>query len=201
MRGYLGRTLVVDSAGPWLVWERAYPTYYFAAADVRVDLLPRAAVTTPDRPEVAGLVRVEWGAVDEWFEEDEPVYVHARDPYTRVDILGSSRHVVVELGGVRLAESRQPRILFETGLPPRFYLPLHDIRMDLLRPSTTTTMCPYKGTATYWDVVSDGVVHRDLVWCYRAPLPESQKVAGLACFYHERTTLVVDGAELSTEDK
>ncbi len=92
----------------------------------------------------------------EWFEEDEPVYTHPRDPYSRVDILASSRHVRVELDGVTVADSHQPRILFETGLPPRYYLPLTDVRMDLLRPSATQTHCPYKGTASYWSVTAGG---------------------------------------------
>ncbi|GAA2983399.1 DUF427 domain-containing protein [Actinokineospora diospyrosa] len=195
VRAYRGGALVVDSTAPRLVWERQYPTYYFPAADVRAELVPPGALRVADEPELAGLARVAWDAMDEWFEEDEPVYVHARDPYTRVDILASSRHVVVEVGGTRVAESRRPSVLFETGLPARFYLPRHDVRMDLLRPSRTTTMCPYKGTATYWHVVVDGVVHEDLVWCYRSPLPESQKIAGLVAFYPDRATLTV-----STED-
>src|SRR5436190_1835645 len=92
------------------------------------------AVRIEDSPK-RDLVRLDWQAMDEWFEEDEPVYVHPRDPYTRVDILASSRRVRVELDGVVVAESGQPRILFETGLPPRYYLPLTDLRTDLLRPS------------------------------------------------------------------
>ena len=134
-------------------------------------------------------VRIDWDQMDEWLEEDEPVYVHARSPYTRVDILNSSRHVEVAVDGVVVADSHQPRILFETGLVPRFYLPMADVRLDLLTPTTSTTRCPYKGTATYWSVGQ----HRDIAWCYRAPLPESQKVAGLICFYQERAAIVVDG--------
>jgi uncharacterized protein (DUF427 family) len=88
-----------------------------------------------------------------------------------------------------VASSSQPRILFETGLPPRYYLPLSDVRLDLLRPSATRTSCPYKGTASYWHVGE----HEDIVWIYRTPLPESQKVAGLACFYNEKVDLYVDG--------
>jgi uncharacterized protein (DUF427 family) len=132
--------------------------------------------------------------MDEWLEEDEPVYTHPRDPYSRVDILASSRHVRVELDGVTLAESRSPRILFETGLPVRYYLPISDLRMDLLRPSQTSTHCPYKGTAGYWSVEVNGKLYEDYVWIYRAPLPESQKIAGLACFYNEKVDLYVDGA-------
>ena len=118
---------------------------------------------------------------------------HPRDPYSRVDILASSRHVRVEVDGVTVAESRQPRILFETGLPPRYYIPLTDVRIDLLRPSDTLSHCPYKGTASYWSVDAGHGVRPDLVWMYRAPLPESQKIAGLACFYNEKADIYVDG--------
>ena len=138
-------------------------------------------------------VRLEWGAMDEWFEEDEPVYTHPRDPYTRVDILASSRHVRVEVDGVVIAESHQPRVLFETNLPPRYYLPITDVRMELLRPSTTETHCPYKGVATYWTLDTGRGVHPDAVWIYRSPFAESQKIAGLACFYNEKVDLYLDG--------
>ena len=143
--------------------------------------------------ELHGAVRLDWQAMTEWLEEDEPVYTHPRDPYTRIDILASSRHVRVELDGIAVAESDQPRILFETGLPPRYYLPLTALRMDLLRPSDASTHCPYKGTASYWSVETGTRLHKDVVWMYRMPLPESQKIAGLACFYNERVGLYVDG--------
>ena len=131
--------------------------------------------------------------MDEWLEEDEPVYTHPRSPYTRVDILGSSRHVVVRVDGEVVADSRQPRILFETGLPPRYYLPLSDVRLEALRRSATESHCPYKGSASYWSVAVGGTVHPDLVWMYRTPLPESQKIAGLACFYDEKVEVELDG--------
>jgi uncharacterized protein (DUF427 family) len=131
--------------------------------------------------------------MDEWFEEDEPVIVHPRDPYTRVDILNSSQHVRIDVDGVTVAESRQPRILFETGLPPRYYLPLTDVQLDLLTPSQTQTQCPYKGTATYWDLTVGEKTYQDYVWIYRSPLPESQKIAGLVCFYNEKVDLYLDG--------
>jgi uncharacterized protein (DUF427 family) len=222
VRAYLRGELVADTTTPWLVWEKPYyPTYYLPAEDVRAELIAAgrserspsrgaaevydvkttrataagAAQRLPDSPieELRGLVRLEWAAMDEWLEEDEPVYTHPRDPYTRVDILASSRHVRVVVDGVTVAESRQPRVLFETGLPPRYYLPLPDVRLDLLTPSSTQTHCPYKGTASYWSLVVDGTVHEDAVWSYRAPLPESQKIAGLACFYNEKIDLYVDG--------
>jgi Domain of unknown function (DUF427) len=88
---------------------------------------------------------------------------------------------------------RAAQVLFETGLPPRFCLPIADVRLDLLRLSATQTHCPYKGTASYWSVQAGAGVHRDLAWIYRTPLPESQKIAGLACFYNEKVDLYVDG--------
>ncbi|MFP5336054.1 MAG: DUF427 domain-containing protein [Actinomycetes bacterium] len=223
VRTVLGGQLVVDTTRPWLVWEKPYyPTYYLPVDDVRVELratdevrrspsrgdgtvydvvtatasAAAAAVRYLDSPieELRPLVRLEWDAMDAWFEEDEPVYTHARDPYTRVDVLASSRHVRVVVDGVTVAESTRPTILFETGLPPRFYLPLTDVRMDLLRPSERVTHCPYKGQATYWSVDTGEGLHEDLVWTYRAPFAESQKIAGLACFYNERVELFVDGA-------
>ncbi len=222
IRVYLSGELVADTRTPFLVWEHPYyPTYYLPASDVRAALVPagetahspsrgdgqvlhvkvatttaeRAALRYPDSPlePLRDLVRFDWDAMSEWVEEDEPVYTHPRDPYKRVDILASSRHVRVEVDGVTVAESAQPRILFETGLPPRYYVPLTDVRMDLLRPSATITHCPYKGAATYWSVDTGRAVHDDLVWIYRAPLPESQKIAGLACFYNEKTDIYLDG--------
>jgi uncharacterized protein (DUF427 family) len=222
VRVYLNGELVADTRTPFLVWEIPYyPAYYLPASDVRAALIPagdtehspsrgdgevlhvkvatataeRAARRYPDSPaeELRGLVRFDWSAMTEWLEEDEPVYTHPRDPYKRVDILASSRHVRVEVDGVTVAESRQPRILFETGLPARHYIPLTEVRMDLLRPSATVTHCPYKGAASYWSVDTGAAVHPDIVWMYRAPLPESQKVAGLACFYDEKVDVYLDG--------
>jgi uncharacterized protein (DUF427 family) len=222
VRAYLAGRVVADTRRPVLVWEIPYyPAYYVPLADVVADLEPTgktehspsrgeaqifdvrmaeataesAAKRYPDSPleSLRDLVRFDWAAMDEWLEEDEPVYVHPRDPYTRVDILASSRHVRVEVDGVTVADSVRPRILFETGLPPRYYLPLSDIRTELLRPSGTQTHCPYKGTAGYWSVDTGQGVHEDFVWIYRAPTPESQKIAGLACFYNEKVDLYVDG--------
>lgn len=222
VRAFLAGDLVLDSVQPLLVWEAPYyPTYYFPAQDIRAVLLPTgiderspsrgigeiydvkvaratvegAARRYPASPieELREAVRIEWGAMDEWLEEDEPVYTHARDPYTRVDILASSRHVEVAVDGTTVADSHQPRILFETGLPPRYYLPLTDVRLDLLVPSAAASHCPYKGTATYWTLDTGTARHVDLVWIYRSPLPESQKIAGLACFYNEKVDLTIDG--------
>jgi uncharacterized protein (DUF427 family) len=147
-------------------------------------------------PELRDLIRFDWGAMDHWFEEDEEVYTHPRDPYTRVDILASSRRVQVEVDGAVVADSTNPRLLFETGLPTRYYLPKTDVRMDLLRHTDTSTGCPYKGTAEYWSIDVNGQAHPDLAWSYKAPFAESQKIAGLIAFYNEKVDLIVDGVRL-----
>lgn len=222
VRAYLGQELVADSRSPLLVWEVPYyPSYYIPSSDVHAELVPTGAVDhSPSRgdaeiydvktartivpgaarrygtspiEELRATVHISWQAMDEWLEEDEPVYTHPRDPYTRVDILASSRRVEVKVDGVTVADSSQPRILFETGLPPRYYLPLTDLRGDLLVPSATESHCPYKGTASYWHLDLSGKRHDDLVWMYRTPLPESQKIAGLAAFYDEKVDVFLDG--------
>ena len=164
VRAFLGGEVVADSTRPVLVWEVPYyPAYYFPLADVRADLrpdggsvrspsrgdgrtytvragsseAPGAALRYEDSPiaKLRNLVRLDWHAMDAWFEEDEEVFTHPRDPYTRVDILASSRHVRVDVGGATVAESTSPRLLFETGLPVRYYLPKPHVRLDLLLPT------------------------------------------------------------------
>jgi len=222
VRAFLGGEVVADTARPLLVWEVPYyPAYYFPLADVLAELTPDGgAVHSPSRgdartftvrsgaaqapgaalryehspiEELRDRVRFDWPAMDAWFEEDEEVFTHPRDPYTRVEILASSRRVRVEAGGVTIAESASPRLLFETGLPVRYYLPKTHVRLDLLIPSDTVTHCPYKGQAEYWSVRASDGVHDDLAWSYRAPLPESQKVAGLIAFHNEKVDISVDG--------
>jgi uncharacterized protein (DUF427 family) len=222
VRVFLGGQLVADSYQPRLVWEVPYyPAYYLPVEDVRAELVPTGrterspsrgdgavftvrigGVEAPDAalryedspiPELRGLVRLDWGAMDAWFEEDEQVYTHPRNPYARVDILDSSRHVRVEVDGTTVADSTHPRALFETGLPPRFYLPMLDVRLGLLEPSDRVTHCPYKGQASYWSVRAGDTLHPDLAWSYPTPLPESQKIAGLVAFWDEKVDVYLDG--------
>lgn len=221
IRGFVGGELVVETFRPLLVWEKPqYPTYYFPIDDVRTELLSAEGHTShsPSRGDAEvmtvaaggavragaalrydrspfeslwGTVRFEWDAIDAWFEEDEQVFTHARDPYTRVDILPSSRHVRVEVDGVVIAESYKPTLLFETRLPVRYYLPKTDVRMELFTPKDTVTHCPYKGEAEYWSLRHDDLLG-DVAWSYRTPLPESQKIAGLVAFYPEKVDIYVD---------
>jgi uncharacterized protein (DUF427 family) len=223
VRAYLGGELVADTTAPLLVWEKPfYPAYYFPIGDVRTELLEadgtvahspsrgdgqtftvraggkaaaKAALRYETSPveELRDAIRLDWSAMDAWFEEDEEVFTHPRSPYTRVDILPSSRTVRVEVGGVVIAETSQAMLLFETGLPTRYYLPKTHVRMDLLRPTATESHCPYKGQASYWSVDVDGDVREDAAWSYPTPLPESERVAGLVCFYPDRVDVFVDG--------
>ncbi len=148
-----------------------------------------------DAPELRDLLVLSWqpGVLDRWSEEEEPVAGHPRDPHKRVEAIASSRHVVVELDGVRLAESRRPVLLFETGLPTRYYLPREDVDTGALEPSPSRSLCPYKGVADqYWSVAGRPDA-ADVAWSYAEPLPAVGKVAGLVAFYNELVDLTVDG--------
>jgi uncharacterized protein (DUF427 family) len=194
VRAMFGGRVVADTLRPRLVWEVPYyPVYYLPAEDVQTDRIPAGSVRHGQAEQLRGLVHLDWDAMDAWFEEDEQVYVHPRSPYTRIDILDSSRHVRVAVDGVTVADSHRPRVLFETGLPPRFYLPRLDVRLDLLEPSDKVTHCPYKGQARYWSVRVGDTLHPDLAWSYPTPLPESQKIAGLVACYDEQVDVLLDG--------
>lgn len=146
----------------------------------------------PEAEAIKGYVAFYWNELDSWFEEEDEVFVHPRDPYTRVDVLNSSRHVRVDVEGETIAETHGPRLLFETGLPTRYYIPKDDIRMDLLKPTATKTRCPYKGEASYWSVEAGGQVIEDLAWSYPHPIPECPKIENLVSFFNERVDIYVD---------
>ncbi|MDX1665210.1 MAG: DUF427 domain-containing protein [Candidatus Promineifilaceae bacterium] len=215
VRVQVGDAFVADSKRPLRVWEHnKHPTYFFPKEDVRMVLLrevgqagerifwdlevdarrvERAAYAYHDQPLLADYLTFIWYKMDHWYEEEQEVFVHARDPYTRVDVLPSARHVRVEVDGVTVAETERPSLLFETGLPTRYYLAEEDVEMSALTPTDTLTRCPYKGTASYWSVTVNGRRYDDLVWSYRDPIPESIGIKGLLAFYNERVDLYVDG--------
>jgi uncharacterized protein (DUF427 family) len=147
----------------------------------------------PGAPPLAGLLGFRWDALERWFEEGEENIVHPRDPYHRVDALPTSRRVRVGLDGEVLAESSRGMVIFETGLPPRWYLPLEDVNQDALVPSDTRTGCAYKGFASYLSVRVGGRVEEDLAWFYREPRPEVEPVTGLIAFFNERVDIELDG--------
>jgi uncharacterized protein (DUF427 family) len=224
VRVMFGGVTIADSRKVLLALEsKRLATYYFPAGDVRVDLFVATSFKSnhpgkgeasfysikvsdltaekaawrylqPERADLKDYVAFYWDKMDAWFEEDDEVFVHPRDPYHRVDVLNSSRHVKVIVGGEVVAETTRPRLLFETGLPTRYYIPKLDARLDLLTPTNTTTRCPYKGKASYWSVNVNGKEFKDIVWAYPAPIPECPKIENLLCFYDEKVDAVyVDG--------
>ena len=226
IRAVLGGEVVLDTTKALYVWEWPhYPQYYIPVGDVRPTVLvdeqrsqqlqfgtarqhglragdvsrPAAARVYTDgaRDGLAGTVRFDWGALDAWFEEDEEVFVHPRSPYTRVDALRSTRTVRIELDGTVLAESSSPVLVFETGLPTRYYLNRTEVNFDHLLPTDTVSSCPYKGRTTgYWAVRVGDTVHPDLAWSYDFPTRQLLPIAGLIAFYNEKVDVTLDGKHL-----
>ena len=221
VRGEAGGRTVVDSRQAVLVWEpgRVVPGYAFPRDDIAPDALrpreaaPRAEHTAPvaevwdvvtagrvaeegawsySDPALEGHVALAWGALERWLEEDEEIVGHPRDPFKRIDVRRSSRRVRVEIDGEVVAESDRARLLFETGLPVRYYLPVEDVRAELL-PSDKRTTCAYKGHASYYSVRAGGRVHEDVAWFYPSPLTDALEVRDLVAFFNERADIVVDG--------
>lgn len=226
IRGILNGEWVLDTMHAKYVWEWPhYPHYYVPLDDIRQDFLVdehdieefklgsarqyglrvgdnyRAGVVrvhiAPSKEGLVDMVRIDWQALDTWFEEDEEVFVHPRDPYTRVDALRSTRHVRVELDGELLAESRSPVLVFETGVPTRYYLNRTEVHLGRLIPTETVTACPYTGrTSNYWSVRVGDTLHEDVAWAYDFPSHLLQPIAGMVCFFNEKVDLVVDGKRL-----
>lgn len=226
IRAVLAGETIVDSTLAQLVWEHVYyPQYYLPMADVGPDVLrPSTAtgshdklgqgryfdVTAGGETRAAGAwqypeaepallrdhVRFDWNAADTWYEEAQEVIVHPRSPYVRIDTLPSTRQVRIEVDGVQVAASERPTLLYETGLPTRYYLPPDDVAMELLTPTDTVTKCPYKGVARYWSITVGGRLLTDTVWCYEQPFPESTGIAGLLSFYPDRVDIAVDGERI-----
>jgi uncharacterized protein (DUF427 family) len=182
IRAYKGDKLVVDTRRPVVVWAegRTVPQYVFHEEDI--DGVDGERF---DDPDLAGLVRVPFDAADKWLEEDEVMLGHARDPFARIDVRQSSRHVRIEKDGELLAESNRPVLLFETGLPTRYYLPREDV-VAAVEDSDRHTTCPYKGVASYYSVGG----HKDIAWYYPEVLPGVEPIRGLVAFWNERVDLV-----------
>jgi len=214
VRAYVQGVKVADSRRALLVWDSGpLPAYWFPEEDIALGRLTRdgaewtlrvgdrvvekAAHSEPnasgERAQLAGHIAFSWNAIDAWFEEDDEVFVHPRDPYHRVDVLHSSRHIRVEVNGQTVADTQRPALLFETNLPTRYYIPKQDVRMDLLEPTDTHTSCPYKGTASYWSIRTGDELVGDIVWGYPAPIPECSKIENLLSFYNEKVDIFVDG--------
>jgi uncharacterized protein (DUF427 family) len=227
IRAVLSAQLVLDTASALYVWEWPhYPQYYIPIADVDPEVLVdeqhdqklsrgtarRHGLRVGDtaRPGalrvygedaidgLPGMARFEWDALDAWYEEDEQVFVHPRDPYSRVDAVRSTRSVRVEIDGAVLADSASPIMVFETGLPTRYYLNRTEVNFDQLRPSDTVTACPYKGvTSGYWSAQVGQTSHPDIAWTYDFPTRQLLPIAGLVSFYNEKVDITLDGRPLS----
>ncbi|WP_406504971.1 DUF427 domain-containing protein [Streptomyces sp. NBC_00212] len=164
------------------------------------ELMENAAWTFP-ADDLAAHIAFEWfrrvgRGPDHWYEEEEEIFIHPRDPHKRVDAIPSSRHVQVDIGGTTVAETHRPVLLFETGLPTRYYLPREEVRLDLFEPTDHSTGCPYKGTAEYWSWSGEAEVPPSVVWSYPDPLPAVGAVQGLLAFYNEAVDITVDGERL-----
>jgi uncharacterized protein (DUF427 family) len=211
VRVRLGGTVVADSSRAQLLIQyppAGLPTYYLPRADVRPGALVEADggwdVVAGERRArnaawahrdptgalavLADHVTFSWERLG-WYEEDEQVFGHARDPHHRVDTARGSRRVEIYLKGERLADSVRPLLLFETRLPTRYYLPFADVRTDLLTGSDTVSYCPYKGHARYFSHPAAA----DVAWSYPDPIPENPKIRDLVSFYNERVDVVLDG--------
>jgi len=145
---------------------------------------------------MAGLVAFAWGAMDAFYEEDEPILGHAADPYHRVDIRSSRRQLTVKLGGALVAGTHAPLAVFETGFAPRWYVPRRDVADGVLHDHPLQTLCPYKGVARHFDVVAGGCRAPAAAWSYPAALPESARLAGYVCFDPGQLELTLDGQRL-----
>lgn len=165
--------------------------------NVKGSVLENAIWSYPDPLEgcvdTRGYVAFYWNKMDAWFEEDEEVFVHARDPYKRIDCLRTSRVVEIMLNGETIAKTDNSIMLVETGMPVRYYIPACDIYRELLVQSELVTRCPYKGEAHYYSVLVGGKSYKDIAWYYRYPLPEVSKIANNICFPQEKVTMYIDG--------
>ncbi|HEY6531752.1 MAG TPA: DUF427 domain-containing protein [Acidimicrobiales bacterium] len=195
VRGIVGGTALVDTYGALMVHRPGkMPFLAFPESDV-------TGIETRPVAEAPGHVRVAWDAFDRWLEEDDEIVGHFRNPYHRVDVLHSSRRLRVMLGDEVLVDTTHTLALFETGLRPRLYVDRSLVRMDLLVPSGTHSFCAYKGSASYWHAVVDGVTHTDVAWSYDDPLGESAWIAGMLSFDGDRITVEAEVPSLSRAEQ
>jgi len=172
----------------------------FYDLDMGGEVLENAAWTFPVDA-LSDHIAFEWfwrtgEGLDHWYEEEEEIFIHPRDPHKRVDALPSSRHVQVEIDGVTVADTHRPVLIFETGLPTRYYIPPEDVRLDLFTATDHSTGCPYKGTAQYWSLTAGGDVPANVVWSYPEPLRAVTPIRDHIAFYNEAVDIVVDGERL-----
>ncbi|KAL9043647.1 MAG: hypothetical protein Q9214_003171, partial [Letrouitia sp. 1 TL-2023] len=218
VRSIFDHVWIFDTTEARHVWEHPYyPQYYVPSQVIIPGLLSKndpidndgsaffatlkGSTKSTDRVLVfekgalEGLVRFEFSAMDSWYEEDQPIYQHPKDPYKRIDILPSTRKITVKANDVVVAESTLNMFLFETMLRTRFYMPKTAIEWEYTSESSTTSFCPYKGKAEYYNLNVNGKEIKDAIWWYRYPTAESAPIAGMACFYNEKVDVYIDGVK------
>ncbi|OAL49074.1 DUF427-domain-containing protein [Pyrenochaeta sp. DS3sAY3a] len=220
VRGLFNGKFAFDTTSAYFVWEHPYyPQFYIPASSItpaakldKLDPVPNthssahfARLTVDSEqttrviifntPALPNLVKVDFPAISQWFEEDTRIYGHPKDPYKRIVILPSSRHIKISFQGVTLAETTNALILLETTLRPRYYIPPTHVNWEVLSESQTRSICPYKGEAEYYSVGVGGKEYGDLVWYYRYPTAESAEIAGRLSFYNEKVEVWVDGVK------
>lgn len=195
IRAIRGGATVLDCRRAKMLFRHAHlGRYFFPRDDWRWEALGdlEPALPPPGVPGLEDHVTFAFADLDAWYEEDDEIVGHAIDPYHRVDVRDSSRHVRVSVGGEVLAESTRTRVIFETSLPPRWYFPPQDVLADL-EPSDLRTTCAYKGRASYRSHAAGGADGENLAWFYPAPLENAARVAGYIAFFGERVDLDIDG--------
>ena len=224
-----GETIADSKRAMLMMESRGEQDYYFPVADVKMTLLEESGETETsgyrgtkkfwnlrvngsllenaawtyeakkNRPDFSGYLALDWGAIEHWFEEEEEVFNHARNPYHRVDFIPSSRHVEVIVDDIKVADTTVPLMVFETSLPTRYYIPAADVDMQYLNSVDTQTHCPYKGDSSYYNVVVNGETYENTAWYYPNPIPEAPRLKGTVSFWPEkdkRITILVDGEEM-----
>ena len=155
-------------------------------------VMVRAGFVSGD-PDLDGLVVLDFASFDRWLAEDEELVGHPHDPFKRIDVLRSQRHVEVSLDGTALADTDDALVLLETHLPPRYYLPPGDVDLSRLTPSDTRSTCAYKGHASYLSTTDGQAAGRDIAWTYPEPLDDALRVRDHIAFWNERTDIHLDG--------
>jgi uncharacterized protein (DUF427 family) len=192
IRGELSTAPVTDRQAAGVLHPKIPFALHTAAGEpVSIDDRVGAGFRLADE-DLTGYVLLDFAAFDDWYEEDERIFSHPRDPYHRVDARRSARPVRIEVDGDVVAETTRARLVFETNLPLRFYVPREDVAVEL-HASARRTFCPYKGQASYWSIDAGGRRREDLGWSYEQPLPDVVAITGLVAFWDERVDVFVDG--------
>jgi uncharacterized protein (DUF427 family) len=163
-----------------------------AAGDGRAEHAAWRHVALPAHAEMLkDRVAFAWRLMDAFYEEDERIVGHAADPYHRIDIRQTSRHLAVKQDERVIADSKRPLVLFESGFAPRWYVPREDIDASAMTPAEGQTFCPYKGLASYYDIGES----RKAAWFYPEAWPEVARISNLVSFEADKVDVFLDGVK------